>query len=152
MHEFKDFADAWRANQALCLEMLAACSDADFELKPGYGKTIRSNFVHLVSVRRLWCEEGLKAAAAGVPKLDWKTANRDEIAEGLRLSSEAVLQLLEKRFHSEKPNRWTFPMFFAYVIAHEAHHRSQIEISWRMHKSGPEDLALYGMWEWHKKI
>src|SRR5687768_11105508 len=71
-----DLLDAWRVNNAINLEFLDVCTDEDLELKPGKGKTIRSNFVHLIAVRRMWCDEKLKAEAETIPKLDWKTATR----------------------------------------------------------------------------
>ena len=71
--------EAWRSNEALCHELLALCSDESLECKPGKGKTIRSNFVHIVGVRRMWLEEKMPKEAKEIPKLDWKTAGRKEI-------------------------------------------------------------------------
>lgn len=148
----ESFCEAWRANNAICLEMLAYCEDADFELKPGKGKTIRSNFVHLVGVRRMWIESRMAKVARLIPRLDWKSATRDEISWGLGVSSEGMEALLHKMAASEKPGKWTLPMFFAYAIAHEAHHRSQIEIAWRLHGREPDEMWLMRLWEWTKKV
>lgn len=147
----EDLLDAWRANNALNIELLGACADGDLELKPGKGKTIRSNFVHLIGVRRTWCEESLKKEAEKIPKLDWKSASRKALLDGLNVSNEAMLSLFRKKAQSSK-GRWTLGMFFAYCIAHEAHHRSQIEIALRINDREPDDKFLYGLWEWHKKI
>ena len=152
MVQFEDFLAAWRANQSISLELLGLCADDDFELKPGKGKTIRSNFTHLVSVRKMWCEESLAKRAAEIPKLDWKSAKREEIIGGLSISSEIMEALLEKKWTSEKQTRFPLPLFLAYVIAHEAHHRSQIEIALRINGREPDDKALYGLWEWSRKV
>jgi uncharacterized damage-inducible protein DinB len=146
-----DLLDAWRVNNAINLEFLDVCSDEDLELKPGKGKTIRSNFVHLISVRRMWCEEKLKAEAATIPKLDWKTATRGEIRSGLEVSSEVMMKMFRHREGQTEPSTWPTIGFFAYCVAHEAHHRSQIEISLRIGGREPDDKFLYATWEWSKK-
>jgi uncharacterized damage-inducible protein DinB len=147
----EDLLDAWRANEAANLELLALCADEDFELKPGKGKTIRSNFTHLVSVRRMWLEDKMKAAAAAIPKLDWKSATREEIVGGLDVSGQGMLAYFAKRAEPPSSGGWTLMKFFAYAIAHEAHHRSQVEIALRINGKEPEEKALYGLWEWGGK-
>jgi uncharacterized damage-inducible protein DinB len=138
-----DLLDAWRVNNAVNLELLALCADDDMELKPGKGKSIRSNFTHIVSVRKMWSE------AEAIPKLDWKTATREEIVEGFNTSNEAMLELFRRK--EAKPGKWSTLGFFAYCVAHEAHHRSQIEIALRINDREPEDKLLYELWEWQKK-
>ncbi len=146
-----ELLEAWEANNRANRNVLALVADEDFELKPGKGKTIRSNFTHLVSVRRMWLEEKMKAEAAAIPKLDWKTATRDEILQGLEVSNQGMRAYLAKR--AEKPGGsggWTLLKFFAYAVAHEAHHRSQVEIALRINGREPDDAKLYALWEWGK--
>lgn len=147
-----ELLDAWNVNNRVNLDLLALCEDRDFELKPGKGKTIRSNFVHLVGVRRMWAEEKMSKEARLIPKLDWKTATRDEMEGGLAISNEVMLALFAKRDSAAKPTRFTNLLFFAYAVAHEAHHRSQVEIALRIHGREPEDLVLYGLWDWSKRL
>lgn len=144
-----DLVEAWRVNNVLNLELLDVASDEDFELKPGKGKTIRSNFVHLVGVRRMWLEEKMSKEATMIAKLDWKIANRDQIRPELERSAGLMADLFRKI--AEKPGRTNLIRFFAYCVAHEAHHRSQIEIALRINGREPEDAFLYGLWEWGKK-
>lgn len=147
---FDDLIAAWRTNNAINLRLLDMCTLSDLELKPGKGKTVRSNFVHIVGVRRSWVEESLKAEAAKIPKLDWQEASREEIIEGLMVSSLAMEALLAKREANAGKGRWSGPLFFGYAVAHEAHHRSQIEIALRLAGGGPDDAALLGLWDWPK--
>jgi uncharacterized damage-inducible protein DinB len=146
-----DLLDAWRASNVVNEELLALCSDEDLELKPGKGKTIRSNYVHIVGVRRMWCEDKLLKEAAMVPKLDWKTAVREEISACLAQTNDLMLKLFTTMEESAKPGRWSTLKFFAYCIAHEANHRAQVEIALRINGREPEDMKLYGLWEWAKK-
>lgn len=148
--DIEELVDAWRANNAINLELLDLASDEDLELKPGKGKTIRSNFVHLIGVRRSWAEDKLKKESALIPKLDWKTATRKELTEGLNQSSGLMTNLFRKMEEAKKPGK-SLLKFFAYCIAHEAHHRSQIEIAFRLNGREPEDAVLYRLWEWAKK-
>jgi uncharacterized damage-inducible protein DinB len=147
----EEILDAWRVNNAVTVELLEACPDDSFELKPGKGKTIRSNYVHLVGVRRMWLEDKMAKEAATVPKLDWRTATRDQIVDGLALTHDLMAQLFRKMHTSTRPGKWLLPLFFAYCIAHEAHHRSQVEIALRINGREPTDVFLYGLWEWSKK-
>lgn len=146
-----ELVEAWRVNDALNREWLALCADEDFDLKPGKGKTIRSNFVHIVGVRRMWLEEKVPKAASAVPKLDWKAATREEIAAGLELTHRLMADLFRQREERTRPDRWSTVGFLAYCIAHEAHHRSQIEIAMRINGREPDDQTLYGLWDWTKK-
>ena len=146
-----ELIDAWRVNNKVNLEVLSLIGDDDFELKPGKGKTIRSNFVHLIGVRRLWLEEKMPKEASIVPKVDWKTASRSEILDNLALTSDLMVALFRKMDSSAKVGRFTTIKFFAYCIAHEAHHRSQIEISLRINGQEPDDSKLYALWDWSKK-
>lgn len=146
-----DVLEAWRVNNAVNLELLALCSDEDLELKPGKGKTIRSNYVHIIGFRRSWAEEKLKTEAAAIPKLDWKTATRDDLVKGLNVSHDLMADVFRKMEESTKPRRLTTVTYFAYCIAHEANHRSQVEIALRINDREPEDAALYRLWEWARK-
>lgn len=148
--DIEELLDAWRVNNVLNLELLDLASDEDFELKPGKGKTIRSNFVHLIGVRKMWAEDKLKKEASLIPKLDWKTASTNQMRDGLEQSSELMSMLFRKMHDTKKPGT-SLLKFFAYCIAHEAHHRSQIEIALRINAREPEDAFLYGLWEWTKK-
>lgn len=143
-----DLLDAWRANDAVNRRLLALCPDESFDLKPGKGKTIRSNWVHLVGLRRAHVEERFKGVAEAIPKLDWKTATREEIAAGLEARHGPMVAVFERL--DEKPTRWTAARFFAYVVAHESNHRAQIEIALRLGGMEPTIAELYALWDWPK--
>jgi uncharacterized damage-inducible protein DinB len=142
--------DTWRASNVINLEILDLCHDEDFELKPGKGKTIRSNFVHIIGFRRAWCEAEAKDLAFKIPKLDWKTADRGEIRNGLTASHDAMIELFKGLEAKENP-KMTAVMMLGYAIAHEANHRAQIEIALRLNGKEPTNAELYRLWEWAKK-
>jgi uncharacterized damage-inducible protein DinB len=143
-----DLLDAWRTNNAVNQRLLSLCGDESFELKPGKGKTIRSNWVHIVGVRRMHLEESFRKEAGAIPKLDWKTASREEIAAALDVSCELSCLLFEKL--DSKPTRWTAAKYFGYAVAHEAHHRSQIEIALRLGGAELSEEDMFSLWNWPK--
>ncbi|MBS1724780.1 MAG: hypothetical protein JSS66_17700 [Armatimonadetes bacterium] len=145
----EDFKEAWRANNRINLELLALCPDESFEFKPGKGKTIRSNYVHIIGMRRAWIEAKLPKEATAISKMDWKTAGRSEIEHELGTSSQLMEALFER--HSLKPGKMSLAVFFAYCVAHEANHRAQIELALRLNGAEPTVAKLYALWEWGKK-
>lgn len=145
--DFEDLMEAWRVNNQVNLDFLALCPDETLDFKPGKGKTIRSNFVHIVQSRGARIEEKLKKK--DVPKLDWQTATRQEITDALISTAEDMRGVFQKRF--DKPDRFKPVTFFAYMIAHEAHHRSQVEIALRLNGAEPPIGPLYELWNWPKK-
>lgn len=113
--DIDELIDAWRVGNAVTLELLGMVDDEDFDLKPGKGKTIRSNFVHLVQVRRMWLEEKMAKELAALPKLDWKTATRSQIEEGLAATSELMERLFRQHAERKRAGGWTTLKFFAYL-------------------------------------
>lgn len=145
-----DIQRAWRTNNEVNLRLLALCPDEAMDLKPGKGKTIRSNYVHILGVRRMRLEEHLRAEAQTLAKLDWKTATREEITTELHRSS-ALMERLWAHFEARtRPHRWSTALLLSYCIAHEAHHRSQIEIALRLGGHEPDEMELYALWDWTK--
>ena len=143
---------AWRVSSAVNLELLEMCEDEHFDPKPGKGKTIRSNWTHIVYVRGRWLQERMRKEAAHLKKLDWKTATRKEILVGRKTTNDLMQRLFQKMEESDRAGRFdSMVKFFAYCIAHEAHHRSQIEIALRINRREAEDILLYGLWDWPKK-
>ena len=149
MMTIEDLFETWRVNNAVCVELLKFCSDDSFDLKPGRGKTIRSQFVHLINVRSQWIAEKLPDEATKIAKLDWKTADRNDLLEGLKQSGEGIEALLSKMDQSSKGRS---PIsFFGYIVAHDSHHRAQIELTLRLNDCELEDKEMYGLWDWNKK-
>ena len=125
------------------------------------GRTIAAIFAHLHNCRLKW----LKRNAAHLkcpPPLDPHRCTMKQVAAAHRKSAKQCLRMLSDAL-SAAPHRrvakfsrdsWasTWPAggsMFAYMFAHEAHHRGQIlmlahQLAYPAHK------AMYGIWQWEK--
>ena len=147
--ELEGMIQAWRVNNRINVELLRLVPDQALDLKPGKGKTIRSNFTHIVGVRKMWVAELLKKSGGDFSAPDWKQATRGELESALAVSSGWMEKLFESR--AEKASgAWPLPLFYSYCIAHEAYHRSQVEIALRLGGHELDDKSAYGLWEWNK--
>jgi uncharacterized damage-inducible protein DinB len=125
------------------------------------GRTIAAIFAHLHNSRVKW----LKSSAPHLKRpqpLDPDRCTMKQAAAAHKKSAAQCLRMLSDAL-SAAPNRlvakfsrdgWapTWPAggtMFAYMFAHEAHHRGQIlmlahQLGYRAHK------AMYGIWQWEK--
>jgi len=127
----------------------------------GNGRTIAAIFAHLHNNRLKW----LKSSASHLkcsPPLDphrctmkqTAAAHMKSATQCLRMLSDALSAAPNRRVSKFSRDGWA-PTWaaggtmFAYMFAHEAHHRGQIlmlahQLGYRAHK------AMYGIWQWDK--
>jgi uncharacterized damage-inducible protein DinB len=116
----------------------------------GRGRTIRAIVAHMHNVRVMW----LKAAAKGsrIPEqLDKAKLTPAQAQKGLEESRIALCAVLKSALQADgrvKGFRPDVAAFFAYLIAHDAHHRGQITMLARQVGHPISQGAMFGMWEW----
>ncbi len=147
----EDIIEAWRVNCFVNLELLNIVPESAWDAKPGKGKTIRSNFAHIVNCRSHWLQAFFPKSDASFPKLDWKSSTREQIVDALSQSDRAMAEAIRLLDAEGKKLRWTAATFFAYCVAHEAHHRSQVETALRLSGVTLDEAACFRLWEWETK-
>jgi uncharacterized damage-inducible protein DinB len=126
-------AEAWRA-----------------EPPDGRGRTVAAIVAHMHNVRVMW----LKAAAKGsrIPaQLDRTRVTPAQAISGLEESWKALASVLKTSLEGDgrvKGFRPDAAGFFAYLVAHDAHHRGQIAMLARQVGHPLPQKAVFGMWEW----
>jgi len=123
-------------------------SEAWFAKPPeGKGRTIAAIAARIHNVRLLWLK------AAGVTKLPAKlddSASMKEVLQALSESHAALAGVLAAGLESGlvKSFKPDAASFYAYLIAHDAHHRGQIaSLARRLGHPIPQSVG-FGMWEW----
>ncbi len=69
----------------------------------------------------------------------------------LDLSAIAVVELLRRCDSPESQIKGFKPhatAFVAYLVAHEAYHRAQVDLALRLSGAPVDDKTHYGVWEW----
>jgi len=151
-----------RMNQVLLEHLAAAAWRAKPPgLKPHGGRTIAAIFAHLHNCRLVWLKHSAPHLKCPAPLDPYRCTVR-QAAIAHRKSAAGCLQMLEEAL-SEKADRrvtkfsrgsWTrdWPAgatMFAYMFAHEAHHRGQV-IALAHQLGYPLPAYPASIWRWEK--
>jgi uncharacterized damage-inducible protein DinB len=112
------------------------------------GRDVAGVVAHMHNVRVMW----LKATKGKIPEqLDKVTVTPAQAKKALDASRAALRDVLQSALESDgriKGFRPDVAAFFAYLIAHDAHHRGQIAMLARQAGHPIPQKAMFGMWEW----
>jgi uncharacterized damage-inducible protein DinB len=157
--------ETWAVNDAMNQLILAQLDPRAWRAQAaggrGNGRSIGAIFAHLHNTRVKWLRRSAPHLKCP-PPLDphrctmkqAATAHRKSAAQCLRMLMDALSAAPNRRVATFSRDGWapTWPAggtMFAYMFAHEAHHRGQIlmlahQLGYRAHK------AMYGIWQWEK--
>ena len=115
-------------------------------------RTVGALFAHLHNVRLMWLKSALPDALDGVAKIEkGAPLTKKLLHDTLKSSGKAIEHLLEHAFVNSGRVKGFKPhvtAFVGYMIAHDAHHRSQIIIAFKQSGHQLDKKVLYGIWEW----
>ena len=152
--------EAYAANERMNQMILEALDAKAWRAKSPDGKTrtIAAIFTHLHNIRRKWVR--LSTPHLKLPKeLDHRSCTlqqaRAGLAESGRICGKLLREALEGRVERFHRDGWARPWpagaaMFAYMMAHEAHHRGQVCML--AHQLGyplPKKTG-YGLWMWER--
>ncbi|HEV7643325.1 MAG TPA: DinB family protein [Pyrinomonadaceae bacterium] len=157
--EWAELYKTWEINQRINLYLLDSVAEENLgDSLVSKGRSVGEQFAHIHNVRLMWLKvalpETLKGPEAlkGLEKIEKEQAGSKKLLQkSLAASAEAVTKLLKHALENDgkvkgfKPN---VAAFLGYLIAHDAHHRSQIIIALKQSGHKVDQKIAYGIWEW----
>ena len=153
MSKCESWSETWRVQQAvnlMVLDMVEECNLTDTYAKRA--RDIFKIFSHMHQTRLMWLEAD-ESLPEGVNRVEKGASSKiPAIRQALVASSEAVLAWMHKVERTGKvPGFKKSPdLFFAYLVAHEAHHRGHILAALRSCGHAPDSKDIYALWDWDK--
>jgi uncharacterized damage-inducible protein DinB len=144
--------ETWAINGRINRYVLDAISaDALVGVGPAEGRSVGAMFAHLHNTRLLWLKAAAPDLLVGLSKLEAPAAaDPATLSAALDASAGAIGELLERglatgRVKGFKPHPVAF---LGYLLAHDAHHRGEVQLTLTQIGCKLNDKVGYGMWEW----
>ena len=152
--------ETWHIHNRIHLYLLDAVpADALHSRTPASNRSIAGIFAHIHSVRLQWIEPNEADLMTTLSKIPARSQSQieaitpDIIRQALTASGDAMALMLERRLKKGKVSGFKphASAFFAYIIAHDSHHRGEIGIilSALGHRL-PKEID-HGLWNWAER-
>ena len=145
--------ETWKINNRINLYLLDGIADEHLaDVLASKGRDVGKQFAHIHNVRLMWLKASLPEALEGVAKIDTEQPISKELLKtSLILSGERITRLLEQSIANGGKVKGFKPhvaAFVGYLVAHDAHHRSQAIIALKQSGHPVDKKIVYGIWEW----
>jgi uncharacterized damage-inducible protein DinB len=145
--------ETWEINNRIDLYLLDAIAEENLaDALSSKGRSAGEQLAHIHNVRLMW----LKAAQPELLK-DQEKVEKDGaldkklLKKALTSSGAAITRLLEASIANGGKVKGFKPhvtAFVGYLVAHDAHHRSQAIIALKQSDHKVDQKIGYGIWEW----
>jgi uncharacterized damage-inducible protein DinB len=114
------------------------------------GRTVGEQLAHIHNVRLMWIQVIDPELFKSLQKIEKGTITKKILSSALQKSAAAMTGVLKKGFETGKIKGFKphAQAFLGYLIAHEAHHRSQVILILKENGHPLDKKILYGLWEW----
>ncbi len=148
-----EILETWQINARINLYLLEAIAPDVLPSVPlAKGRSVADQFAHIHNVRLMWLKAAVPALLAGIDKVDTDgDITKDDLKEALEKSGTAIGALLQSGLENKGKIKGFKPhavAFLGYLIAHEAHHRGQINMTLKQAGHPLDKKTGYGLWEW----
>lgn len=145
--------ETWRISDRINLYLLETIDEAHLaDQLSSKGRAVAKQFAHLHNVRLMWLKVAAPALYASQTKIDTDAAiEKASLMQRLVESGDAIAQLLSIAVDNDGKVKGFKPhvtAFLGYLIAHDAHHRSQVIIALKQSGHKVDQKIGYGLWEW----
>jgi len=143
--------ETWQINNRIDLYLLDAIAEEHLvDALASKGRDVGKQFAHIHNVRLMW----LKAAAPDLNEKQTKlddNITKDFLKTRLTESGLTIEELITRSVANGGKVKGFKPhvtAFVGYLLAHDAHHRSQIILALKQSGHKLEQKIGYGIWEW----
>jgi uncharacterized damage-inducible protein DinB len=148
-----ELVETWQINHRINLYLLDAIAPEALPSVPlAKGRSVAQQFAHVHAVRLMWLKAAAPELLAGLEKVETDSAlGKPVLREALTKSGAAIDALLRKGLENKGRIKGFKPhavAFLGYLIAHEAHHRGQINMTLKQAGHPLDKKTSYGLWEW----
>lgn len=152
MQSINRLIESWEINNRINIYLLNSIADDKLESKlMGKGRSAGEQLAHLHNVRLMWLQASAPDLLKKVKKIEKEEShNKKLIAKSLEESGKVMSEFLKTAFEAGKVKGFKpHPeAFLSYLIAHEAHHRGQVQLVLKSNDVKLDQKITYGMWEW----
>jgi uncharacterized damage-inducible protein DinB len=147
----KQLVETWQINNRIDLYLLDGIKEEYLtDALASKGREVGAQFAHIHNVRLMW----LKVAAPDLNEKQTKledNVTRDFLKTRLTESGLAIEELIARAVDNGGKVKGFKPhvtAFLGYLLAHDAHHRSQIILALKQSGHKIDQKVGYGVWEW----
>ena len=144
--------ETWAINNRINLYILDALPSEALAGKPASrGRSVGEIFAHIHNARLLWLKAAAPDLMPGLAKIEKEAAgDKEQLRTALEASGQAMAELLRAGLASGRVKGFKpHPVaFLGYLIAHDAHHRGEIQLTLTQAGHQLDDRIGYGLWEW----